>query len=305
MKKIQHLLILILIFTSSFQSFSQTAKSEVVRKYIHYYNTGNVSEYDSILSENCKSFSKNVILERNELIDIVRNLSKNENVVIKEINSTSHSVRTKEILTDDIITYLQLEPIIRKREYNFDHNNKIKSIFNLEVSFPDDFELMQDKFLDWASYTYPELYDDMSEKYIDGQNISEERRFLLTLLKEEGLEVLDSIGIEDVEIDFDEVIEFEFYDYDKEIKKYKDAAISFDEFRLTVLLKTKDQIEYIFGAPCEIKTISGSHYWYYGINNCNESYSGPRIYYKDNGEDVQQVQILFNDANIAVSVNAI
>jgi hypothetical protein len=279
---------------------SQNIQLETVKMYVKYYNTADINGIDSILSDNCKSFSKKVTLEKNEMLDIIRNLSKNEHIEIKEINSLNNTVKTKEVLTDDIINYLGLTPIIRKREYNFDHQYNIKSIFNIDVIFPDDFEEKQNKFFEWADKYYPELYQNMIQNYSEGENISEERRFLLTLLNEEGLQVLDSISSEK-----EKIIEIKEEEKIDKIEPFKENAISFVDFRKKVLLKTKDEIEILFGIACDKKKIAGKHFIYYGRMICPETYQGPRIYYTDKMEDIQQVQIEFDDSGIAVSVNAI
>jgi len=171
-------------------------KEEIVRNLIEYFNNGESSKVDSITTFDFKYLTDTSVTEKSDFLQNIVKPVANAKIQIIEIETSENVIKTNEKITDDVINYLELEPIKRKREYHFNDSNLIKSIYNLEQFESPEYMDMQKKLILWANQEYPDFVQKMIEKAKKGENIDEERRYLLTKLKNKGLQVLEEVSLE-------------------------------------------------------------------------------------------------------------
>jgi hypothetical protein len=173
---------------------SENKKREgIVKEYVEFANIGEISRIDSMLSSEFKLLTDSSITSKKEYLSYLEKPIANTKVKLNNIDVFDGVFKTKEIITDDIITYLDLEPIVRIREYHFNEKDQITSIYNISQTVPKDYIKIQKDFLIWAYKEYPDFVTTMIERARNGENIDEERRFLLAKLKEKGVQVLNRI----------------------------------------------------------------------------------------------------------------
>ncbi|MBN2890863.1 MAG: hypothetical protein JXL97_03265 [Bacteroidales bacterium] len=189
--------VLIVLFSCNTEE-KKNYKEEIVRNFIEYLNNGESEKVDSITTPDFKYLTDTSVAEKSDYLKNVTKPVANAKIQIVEIETSENIVKTKEKITDDIIDYLDLKPIERKREYHFNDSNLIKSIYNLEQFESPDYIKIQKKLILWANQEYPDFVQKMIGKAKNGENIDEERRYLLTKLKNRGLQVLDSVSFETV-----------------------------------------------------------------------------------------------------------
>jgi hypothetical protein len=182
-------IILLLISCSS----ENNKREGIIKNYVEFVNNRVVTKIDSVLSPEFKLLTDSSVIDKAEYLLYLAKPLANTKVKIVKIEVSNNVFRTKESITDDIITYLDLEPIIRIREYHFNEKNRIESIFNLGQTEPPNYKMIQTDFLIWAYKEYPDFVTAMIEKAKGGESIDEERRFLLTKLKGKGVQVLNNI----------------------------------------------------------------------------------------------------------------
>jgi transcriptional regulator len=105
----------------------------------------------------------------------------NLTILLKQKKKLHHAYQT-----------LELPPVVREREYHFNEQNQIKSIYTIKVKSEPVHEKFDKYFGLWATIYYPEMDDKIRAKMENGEDIFEERHFLLLKLKEDGLDMLDS-----------------------------------------------------------------------------------------------------------------
>ena len=201
MKKTFLLFVVSVILYSCGVEDKKITKEEIVRDFVKYINNGETNKVDSVTTSDFKYLTDTSATEKKDYLKLVIKPVANAQVQIIEIETSENVVKTKEIITDDLIDYLKLKPIERKREYHFNDSLQIKSIYNLEQVVPPDYYDIQQKLMLWANQEYPDFVQKMIEKAKNGENIDEERKFLLTKLKSKGLHILDSIYIETRQIE--------------------------------------------------------------------------------------------------------
>jgi len=189
------LVVIAVLFSCSTQT-KKISKEEIVHNLIEYTNQGEPNKIDSITSESFKLLTDSTVTEKNDYLKLIIKPVANRKIQISEIELKENLVRTKEIITDDVINYLKIEPIERTREYHFNDSNQVKSIYNLESYESPDYKNIQKKFILWANQEYPDLVKDILEKAKKEENFDEERRYLLTKLVSVGLQALDEVKTE-------------------------------------------------------------------------------------------------------------
>lgn len=296
MKKIFLSLIIVTIFFACNNENPQNKKESIVRKFIEYANTGNISGIDSLLSKDFKLYSDTTIINRDLFLDKVESepIIANFKRQIVEITTTENIVKTKEEMTDDYINNLNIEPKYRKREYHINENNKINSIYNIETYEPENYKLTVNKFLSWANEHYKTIYDKMIELAKKEENYDNELNFLLAKIKNEGIEILEKN--EDVENSKTNTE----VESTKTQENKKVNYITTTMFSKSVIGKTKSEIKQKYGKPCLAQTLSEYLFWYYGSLHCGKSRTV--IYNEDSEKEVMQAQIQFS-GNIATAVN--
>ena len=189
--------VLIVLFSCNTEN-KKIDKEAIVKNFIKYLNNGEPNKVDSITTPGFKYLTDTTVAEKSDYLKNVVKPVANAKIQIIEIETSENIVKTKEKITDDVINYLKLQPIKRKREYHFNDSNLIKSIYNLEQFESPDYMKIQKKLILWANQEYPDFIQKMIEKAKNGENIDEERRYLLTKLKNKGLQVLDSVSFETI-----------------------------------------------------------------------------------------------------------
>lgn len=169
-----------------------------VSNFIGYLNNAEFNKLDSVLSYNFQVIDDSVSTNRSKFIEEIKKLSGNPIVQIIDIESKNNIVKTKETVTDDFISYLELKPIERIREYHFNDSNQLNSIVVIDLKISPDYFIVQQKFFIWAQKNYPDLFIDMVKKNKNGECINEERRHLLSKLKSIGISELDNITLPSV-----------------------------------------------------------------------------------------------------------
>lgn len=181
---------------------SENKKREaIIKEFIEFANNGEISKLGSMLSSEFKLLTDSSVISKKDYLLYLEKPSGNTIVELSNIDVSGRVFRTKEIITDDIITYMSLEPIIRIREYRFNENFQINSIYNLSQTEPPEYNKIQRDFLIWAYKEYPDFVTAMINKARGGENIDEERRFLLVKLKEKGVRILNSPTDKEIEND--------------------------------------------------------------------------------------------------------
>ncbi len=195
MKQIIYAIALIAILFSCNAERIYSEKELRVLNLIEYTNKNDVKKADSITSKDFQLITDSLTLNKEEFLRNVTLKQANRTIQLIKIETVGDIVKTKEKVVDDFITYLNLKPFERTREHHFNESNLIKSIYVTEYSDSPEYFNSQRKFIIWANKEYPDLFKKMVVKTQNRENIDEERRFLLTKLKNKGINVLNDITL--------------------------------------------------------------------------------------------------------------
>ena len=204
MKKIVLFFTIITVFVSCNSIDKKNNKEKIVKEFIEFINNGNSVKVDSITSYDFKLLTDSDVTEKTEYLTSLFKRVANAKIHIEEIKTINGIVKTKEKITSDLTTILNIEPISRKREYHFNDSNLINSIYNIEQFESPDYKKVRKNFSKWAYQEYPEFVKAMSEKANKNENTDEETRYLLTKLKEKGITVLDEFNTKSNKSDISE-----------------------------------------------------------------------------------------------------
>jgi len=275
---------------------SQDKNEKIIERYIEYTNIGNRVGIDSLLSKDFKLYSDSNIIERDDLLNtiVAAQFNANFNRQIVEISHVGNIVKTKENMTNDYINTFNFEPMYRTREYHIDENNKIQSINNIEQYEPENYQQKVDKFHAWANENYKQIYDKMIKLESKGENYNSELNYLLSKIKNEGIEIIENNEL-DKNQEKNSEIESSKTQENNEVK-----YISTTLFSKTVIGKTKSQIKEKYGKPCYVQTLSVYLVWYYGSLHCGKNRT--IIYDEDSEKEVSMAQIQFS-GKVAITVN--
>ncbi len=195
----------------------ENPKEIIVADYIQFVNEANRNKIDSILSFDFKYINDSIVEDKTEFLKGVKSTIDYFEREIIEIETNQNVVKTKENLLTNVNLILDIPPVSRKREYHFNENNKIKSIYNLETIIPPDNILVANNLFKWALIEYPSIYKIIAEKSQKNENANDEIKYLLTKLNEKGINILN------------EIENLETNEGDKSTKKRKDTDYTFVE----------------------------------------------------------------------------
>ena len=190
---LNQLIIIVALLFSCTPEKKELSIEEITRNYIEAINKGDSAKIDSLTSDDFKVFSDSTSTEKTDFLNSLNKPEANAKINIAEVSIDENIVRTTESISDDVINILELDPIIKKKEYHFDDTKLIKSVYNMELIESPEYMNIQKYFVLWAYQEYPDFVNKMIEKAKNKENIDEERRYLLTKLKSAGLDVLEPI----------------------------------------------------------------------------------------------------------------
>jgi hypothetical protein len=225
MKKIVLFFTIITVIVSCNVIDKKNNKEKIVKEFIGFINNGNSVKVDSITSYDFKLLTDSDVTEKPEYLTSLFKRVGNTKIQIEEIKTIDGTVKTKEKITSDLTTILNIEPISRKREYHFNDSNLIKSIYNIEQFASPDYKKIQKYFSKWAYQEYPEFFKAMIEKANKNKNTDEETRYLLTRLKEKGITVLDAFNTESSTNNIKQTEKYLGNDYENPNSDFKSSLV--------------------------------------------------------------------------------
>jgi hypothetical protein len=158
-------------------------------------NDNNIQVFDSLTTPDFKAIAGEKEMNKLEIIeDLKKPINGNKIVTLNRVSNHGTYIETEEIISDDVINILSLEPIVRTRIYNFDKNDKISRVLQLSYSESPNYTSIQKYFLDWAKKSYSKEFSTMIRKAKKQENISDDRIDLLNKFKVEGLASYYSLG---------------------------------------------------------------------------------------------------------------
>jgi len=184
-----------------------------LRFFINAVNKTDVTAIDSLLTENFKYISDSISNDKNDYLEVAKKQDTTWTIELIDIIESTDVIKTKESMTNYGIRTLEMEPVTREREYHFNDNHKIRSIYTLNFKSLPEHEKFDKYFGIWATIYYPEMVRKIREKRENGEDFFEERHFLLIQLKQKGLFMLDSAKI---------IYENQLIEKQKERKKQQD-----------------------------------------------------------------------------------
>ena len=180
--------------------FSCSQESKNMRNLKFFIETTNSAPYnirliDSLLAEDFKYISDSISEIKSDFIKQFESFDMLDTFWTTKLDKTSESksiIKTKESRTGYMIKTLDIKPISREREYIFNDQNQIKSIYVLSSDVPEIFIKFGKYFDTWAKIYYPDLFKELQKKRKNGDNYFDELDFLLKKLKQDGFNMLDS-----------------------------------------------------------------------------------------------------------------
>lgn len=280
MKQLIYILIVIVFFSCNTEK-KVKSKEDIIREYIGFVNKGDKNNIDLLTSFDFKLYNDTVITKKNDFLKKIIKPIANRKVKIIQVETIDAIVKTTEGISDDFTNYFKTDTIKRIREYHFSDSNLIKSINNVEIVTPTDYLKIQKKFGFWAKQEYPNFYKKMEKRVKDNKSISDETKYLLSKLQENGFDALNNIDLIKIRAK-------------KQKQIQKKDYITTTSFRKFAMGKSKKELKNRFGNPCYTQQITGlGLVWYYGELYCNNSRI--IIFDKDSKQEVMQAQIVFSE----------
>ena len=182
--------LILTVFILSCSNESENLKN--LKLFIDSLNESYTNILDTTFSDDFKFISDSISLSKSEYIASFNNKDTTLKVRLVNYKESDNVIKTKEEVTNYAYQTLEIAPIVREREYHFNKQNQIKSIYSVKVISEPIHEKFDKYFGLWATIYYPEMDDKIRTKRQNGEDFFEERHFLLLKLKEDGLNMLDS-----------------------------------------------------------------------------------------------------------------